>query len=246
MIHNLQLRQFNAGKSGGRFEIRADTGDNEATVYLYDVIGKDWIGEGVSSLDFAKALNQITAGTIHLRVNSPGGDVFEARAIQTTLRAHSARVVAHIDGLAASSATYIAMGADEIRMAEGAFFMIHNAWGLSIGNSAEMRAMADVLDKVDASICADYMAKTGMEEKKLCKMMDAETWMTAQEALDMKFVDSIFSGKKVKNQWDLTVYNKVPAIVAAEIEPEEPKEPEKPVYDLEMMRRRMNLIAAHV
>ena len=236
MIHNRLLHQSNSGKSGGRFEIRAETGKDETTVYLYDLIGKDWTGEGVSALNFAKELNGIKTGTINLRINSPGGDVFEARAMQTALREHPAKCVAYIDGLAASSATFVAMGADEIRMAEGSFFMIHNAWGLTVGNAGEMRAMADTLDKVDGAIVADYMAKTGMDEKKVCALMDAETWMSAQEALDEGFVDAIFSGEKVKNQWNLAVFDHVPAEINAETEPE------KPAYDLEMMKRRLNLM----
>jgi len=230
---------FNRKKIQGRFEIRAEKDKDESTIYLYDQIGVDWFGEGVSALDFVKELSGVTSSLIHLRINSPGGDVFEARAIQTALREHSSLVVAHIDGLAASAATYVALGADEIEMAEGAFFMIHNAWGLTVGNSTEMRAMADMLDKMDASIRTDYMAKTGKKEEEISQMMAAETWMTAQEALDNGFIDRIAKDKKAKNQWDLTIYDKVPPELLTK---DEEKDEEKHGFDLKMMERRLNLI----
>ena len=239
MINNRLHRLNNCAKSGGRFEIRADAEKDEATIYLYDQIGADFFGDGVSAKDFVKALNQITAKTINLRINSPGGDVFEARAIQTAIREHSSKVVAHIDGLAASAATYVALGADEVEMAEGAFYMIHNAWGLIIGNASEMRYYADLLDKLDASIRTDYMAKTGKKDDEICALMAAETWMTAQEAFDAGFVDRIAKDKKAKNQWDLTIYDKVPAELLTE---SEEKHEEKREYDLEMIKRRLNLI----
>ena len=103
--------------------ISAEVSGDEATIYLYDEISY-W---GVNTETFVGELKGIAGGTIHLRVNSPGGDVFEARTMQTAMKQHPARVVAHIDGIAASAASFIAMAADEIEIAEGAFIMIHNA-----------------------------------------------------------------------------------------------------------------------
>lgn len=177
-----------------RYEIQ-DADNDEATIYLYDVIGDYW-GDGVSAKQFASDLSEITAGTIHLRINSPGGDVFDARAMQTALRQHPARVVAHIDGLAASAATYVMLGADDIEAVEGAMFMIHNAWALVIGNKNDMRKMAETLDRIDEGIAADYVAKTGVSTERVREWMDAETDFTAAEALENGFIDRIYAPEK--------------------------------------------------
>ena len=162
---------------------------DEATVYLYDVIDSWW---GIDAGEFAKALSEITAKTIHLRINSPGGSTIDAEAIQTALQQHPARVIAHIDGMAASAATYIALSADEVEIADGGLFMIHNAWGVAIGNKSEIDRFADLLGKIDANILRDYQAKTGASAEQIKQWMDNETWFTAQEALTNGFVDRIY------------------------------------------------------
>lgn len=161
---------------------------DEATVYLYDAIDSFW---GIDAGEFVKALGEISAKTIHLRVNSPGGSVFDAEAIQTALQQHKARVVAHIDGMAASAATCITLAADEVEMSDGALFMIHNAWTVAFGNAADLVDTAALLEKIDANILRDYQAKTGQSIEQLKVWMDAETWFTAQEALANGFVDRI-------------------------------------------------------
>ena len=167
-----------------------DAATDEATVYVHDVIG-GWFGLDPSQ--WVQDFNSIAAKTIHLRINSPGGSVFDAEAMRTAIRQHSAHVVAHIDGLAASAATGLALAANEVEMSDGAMFMIHNAWGLTAGNAAEMRKYADILDKADASIVATYVNKTGASEEQVSGWMNAETWFTASEALTNGFVDRIFT-----------------------------------------------------
>lgn len=167
-----------------------DAAKDEATVYVHDVIG-GWFGLDPS--EWVRDFNAITAKTIHLRIHSPGGDVFGAEAMRTAIRQHKSNVVAHIDGMAASAATGIALAANEVEMSDGAMFMIHNAWGLTAGNAAEMRKYADILDKADASIVATYVAKTGASEEQVRGWMNAETWFTASEALTNGFVDRIFT-----------------------------------------------------
>lgn len=166
-----------------------DAVKDEATVYLYDAIDPYW---GIDAGEFVKSLSEITAKTIHLRINSPGGSVFDAEAIQTALQQHKAHVITHIDGVAASAATSIAMSGDEIEMSDGAFFMIHNAWVNKSGNASEFREMADILEKIDANLLRDYQAKTGESAEQIKQWMDAETWFTAQEALTNGFVDRIY------------------------------------------------------
>lgn len=209
----LQLLRDNQGAQPRSLEVRAEEGADEATILLYDVIDPWW---GVAAKDFIAALNSITAPTIHLRINSPGGDVFEARAMATAVRQHKSTVISHIDGLAASAATYVAVAAKEVEMADGSFFMIHQAWALALGNADDMLAMADLLEKVDASIVADYVKKTGKSKDELVAWMKAETWFSAQEAKDAGFVDRVVAveanggGAQDRVLWNLAAYRNAP------------------------------------
>lgn len=226
----MQLFKDNAEKGQS---VRAESKDNEATIYLYDAIG-DWYG--VSAKDFCKALAGIDAETIHLRINSPGGDVFEARAIATAIKQCGKAVVAHIDGVCASAATYVALAAGTVEMAEGSFFMIHKAWAWTAGNSDELRDLAELLDKVDDSIVADYVAKSGNKSDTIKEMMAAETWMTAQEALDFGFADSVYDGKvEDSSRWNLSAYENAPAALVQ-------KQDDEPVYDRDRFEKRLYLV----
>lgn len=181
----------------------------EATIYVYDVIDADW---GVGASEVIAAINAAKdAKVLNIRINSPGGDVFEGRAIMEAIKRFDGKTVAHIDSLAASAATSIALSADEVVMSDGALFMIHNASGMVWGDKNDMRSTADLLEKVEGSIVNDYTSKTGKDTATIVAMMDAETWMTAQEALDNKFVDSIVKTGKAKNTWNLSAFDKVPA-----------------------------------
>ncbi len=161
-------------------------GADAAEVYLYDSIG----GWGISAAQFKDDLKSLGAPkTIDLRVNSEGGDVFEGRAIYTQLAQHSARVVAHVDGIAASISSLICMAADEIRMADGAFMMIHNAWSFTIGNAADHQKMMDLLNSVDSTMRETYAARTGQTLADVQKWCNDETWMTATEAVARGFAD---------------------------------------------------------
>lgn len=212
-----QLFRDNAPRAGG---FRAEVKDEEATVYVYDAIGGWW--GGVDAQAFVKELAGIKAGTIHLRINSPGGDVFDARAMQVALKQHKAKVIAHIDGLAASAATFLAMGADEIEMAEGGFWMIHNAWGFTIGNVNDHLEAAAMLEKVDGSIRADYARKTGKDDDEIRMLMDAETWMTAAEAREAGFVDRVYEIEAPEDRFNLSAYDKAPAALLEDPQPAEP------------------------
>ena len=180
---------------------------DESTIYLYDAIDSFF---GINAQEFSQELAAIKSPTINLRINSPGGDVFDARAIATAINNHPSNIIAHIDGLAASAATTIAIAADEVRISDGGFFMIHNAWSLAFGGGDDFRAMAGLLDKIDVAIANDYAKKTGKSADEISAWMAAETWFTAQEALDNNFVDSITPGVKAKNNWDLAAYLNAP------------------------------------
>lgn len=209
------------GPRGLRVEAAAD----EATVYVYDVIvdsalEAEWWG-GVAPESFAKELAGITAGTIHLRINSPGGSVFAARAMQTALREHAATVVAHIDGYAASAASVLMLGADRIIAGPGSMVMIHKAWTVGWGNADDLRQTADLLDKVDGTLVDSYAAKTGREKDEIAGWMQAETWFTAAEALEAGLVDEVVSEEEVAAQnritWNLKALGRPVAAPAGDV-----------------------------
>ncbi|HEY3679044.1 MAG TPA: head maturation protease, ClpP-related [Bradyrhizobium sp.] len=192
-----------------RREIENASG-SEATVYLYDSIDSYY---GVNAEAFVKDFNAITAPTIHLRINSPGGDVFDARSIATAISQHDSKVVAHVDGLAASAASYIAIAADEVEMAPGSFLMIHKAWTFAYGNSEDLLATAALLEKIDGSLAADYAKKTGKSSAQIDEWMSAETWFTAEEAVAEGFAGKVSEEdpEGVDNAWDLSVFANAPA-----------------------------------
>lgn len=209
----LQLAKNNASQSK---PIRAETEGKEATIYLHGVIG-GWWGDIDETL-FAQAMAGIDADVIHLRIDSPGGDVFAARSMMTAIAQHSAKVIAHVDGLAASAATGICMACDEVEISQGAGFMIHNAWTIAIGNKSDMTKTGDLLGKIDTGLAGDYTRRTGKEQAQVVQWMDDETWFTADEAKEHGFADrvaEVVGSKKASNTWDLSAYNNAPAALAA-------------------------------
>jgi ATP-dependent Clp endopeptidase proteolytic subunit ClpP len=164
-----------------------NTADNEAEVSIYDAIGM-W---GVSAKSFVDELKKHTGKKLTVRINSPGGVVTEGLAIFNALKRHKGGVIVQIDALAASMATYIALAGAPIRMAENAYFMIHNVTGGAWGTPDEMRRAADVAEKMQKGIVAAYVAKTGKTVEEIEEKMDEETWFTAEEAKDFGFIDEI-------------------------------------------------------
>lgn len=158
-----------------------------AEIAIYDEIGA-W---GVSAKQFIGDLKAITASTIKLSINSNGGSVFDALAMYNALRQHPANIEVTIMGVAASAASLIAMAGDKIIMPENAFMMIHNPLNMTYGNADDMREMADVLDKIGASLIATYAARTGLPDEEIKALLDAETWMNADEAVSKGFADEI-------------------------------------------------------
>jgi ATP-dependent Clp endopeptidase proteolytic subunit ClpP len=165
---------------------------DKAEIWIYEQIGEDfWTGGGVTAKSFQKELAGIKASQIDLHINSPGGEVFDGITIYNLIKQHPANVTAHIDGLAASIASVIALAGDTVIMAENALFMIHNPWGFAMGDATEMRKTADLLDKVGGSLVTAYASKSGKSDDEISVLMDSETWMTAQEAKDAGFIDEI-------------------------------------------------------
>jgi len=195
-------------KPKGNYRIENAT-DKEATIYIYDEIG--WFG--IMAETFVKDLNDIKAETIHIRLNTPGGNVFDGTAIANSIKQLKAKTIIHIDGLAASIGSIIALSGDETLMAENAFFMFHEAWSLAIGNAENMREEADLLDKIDGVLANTYAKKTGKKIDEIKELMKAETWLTAEEALEMRMIDAIEEDGEEKasaTMFDLSVFANVP------------------------------------
>lgn len=174
-----------------------------AEILIYEQIGKDiWSDEGIAAKDFAsdlKALGDIK--DIILRLNSPGGSVFEGIVIYNLLKAHTARVIVYVDGIAASIASVIAMSGDRIIMPENTMMMIHDPTGFVMGAAVDMRKMADTLDKIKESIKTAYK-RTMLTDEEIDKMMSDETWMTAADAIEKGFADEVIEAVKIAAQFD--------------------------------------------
>jgi ATP-dependent Clp endopeptidase proteolytic subunit ClpP len=166
------------------------TADGEAEVSIYDEIGFG----GVTAKSFLAELKKLSGQRVHLRINSVGGSVVEGAAIYNALRRHKGGLVVHIDALAASMASVIAMAGDETLIADNALVMIHNPWGMTMGDADELRKEADILDKLKATLVNAYVRKTGMEAEQVAQMMDDETWLDATEAVALGFADAIEDG----------------------------------------------------
>ena len=201
---------------------------SEATIYIYDIIDPWW---GVSAsrvmADIAAAGD---AAVLHVRINSPGGDVFESRAIIEAIKRFAGKTIAHIDSLAASAATSISLACDEVEMSDGGFYMIHNASGAVWGDKSDMRKTADLLEKIEGVIAGEYAAETGQEVTQIVSWMDDETWFTCAEAIAAGFVDRAAApAEKTSNAWNLAVFNKTPkALLDAAVEAPPAAEPLAP------------------
>ena len=159
----------------------------EAEISIYDQIG----GWGVTANDFIAQLKELgDVETINLRIASGGGSIVEGNTIFNALKRHSAKVVTHIDSLAASMASVIAMAGDEVRMADNALLMIHNPWTMSMGGAEQLRKDADLLDKMEANIRNAY-SRSALTSEEIDAAMEEETYYTASEALEAGFIDEI-------------------------------------------------------
>lgn len=193
---------------------------------IYGPISSDsWWGDEITPKNFKTDLDSLgDISDLHVYINSDGGDVFAGQAIHSMLKRHKAKVTVHVDGLAASIASVIVMAGNVVHMPSNSMMMIHNPWTWTYGNSAELRKIADAMDKIGESIIAVYQEKTGMTEKKIKEIMDAETWLTAKDAKKLGFADEIEEEKQIAasldgsfvlmngQKMDLTRYRNAPKI----------------------------------
>lgn len=196
------------------YNLKADA-EKTPVLSIFDDIG----AYGVSAKNFLNDLRSITGAEVDVEINSPGGDVFAGLAIYNGLRASGKKINVKVLGLAASAASLVAMAGDTIEMPENAFMMIHNPWGFAMGGADEMRNTADVLDKIGTGLVSTYAKRTGKTDQEITALLDAETWMTAQEAVDAGFATSVTPALAVKASYS---EDRLPANVRAAFKAQAP------------------------
>jgi ATP-dependent Clp protease protease subunit len=196
------------------------------TIYLYaPIVGSELEAEywgGVSPEAFIRELQAMT-GPVTLRINSPGGEVFAARAMAQHVREYAGEITVIVDGLCASAATFLAATAAKTVMAPGSMYMIHKAATLGWGNADDMRSVADLLDKIDVAIMDTYARKTGRAATEFADLMAAETWLSDAEAVEIGLADEV-SGDTAKatntaGRWDLSAFERAPPLATVDPEP---------------------------
>ena len=169
--------------------------EKSADVFIYgEIVSYQWDESDTTASSFKKELDSLgDVSSINLYINSPGGSVFEGVAIHNMLKRHKASVTVHVDALAASIASVIAMAGDTVVMPKNSMLMIHNPWTFAMGNAAELRKVADDLDRIGGSAFQTYMQKAGdkLSDTTLQEMLDAETWLSADEAYEFGLCDIV-------------------------------------------------------
>lgn len=201
-----------------------------ASMYLYDEISW-WSGN--TARNFQQALANLDAEEIHLHINSPGGSVFEGVTIYNLLAAHPAEIIVHVDGLAASIASVIALAGDSVEIAENGMFMIHDPSVIAWGNAEVMRKNAEVLDRIKDAILNTYEERTTLDRETLDAAMTAETWYSADEAVNAGFATAKVSAVRAAALWEPGDFEGLPEAAmmlgkTLEQDPEQTEDPPPP------------------
>ena len=187
------------------FKVQAIS-DDETEIMIYDVIGWPFI----SADDFVRALADITAKTVTVRINSPGGDVWDGMAIFNALKTYNGKVVTRIEGIAASMASVIALAGKEVQAYANTMYMIHEPYAFTAGNQYSLRELADILEKMSGQMIDIYSSNASPGKREIAQMMKDEAWLTAKEAKEKGFIDTVLDGKGAKAQFDLSMFSNVP------------------------------------
>ncbi|MDI7682099.1 Clp protease ClpP [Cronobacter sakazakii] len=171
--------------------------DSDNSISIFDVIGADYWGEGVTASRIAGALRSLNGADVTVNINSPGGDMFEGLAIYNLLREYEGKVTVKVLGLAASAASIIAMAGDEVQIGRGAFLMIHNCWVYAMGNRHDLAQIAADMAPFDKAMSDIYQARSGLDADTVDKMMDGETYIGGSEAVEKGFADSLLSADEI-------------------------------------------------
>jgi|TARA_R100000278_G_scaffold33166_1_gene30143 ATP-dependent Clp endopeptidase proteolytic subunit ClpP len=187
------------------YNIQGKATDAVAEIYIFDEIG----AYGITAQDFIAEMKEYKDTPVNLRINCIGGDVFDGMAMYNIIKKREAKTTAYIEGIAASMGSVIALAADEVVMAENSLFMIHNAWGGAMGGAEDMRKTASVLEKISNEIANIYKRKTRLSLDRITDMMDEETWLNAEEAYELGFIDSISDSIKVAAKYDVSKFKNI-------------------------------------
>ena len=187
------------------YNIQGKATDAVAEVYIFNEIG----AYGITAQDFISEMKEYKDTPVNLRINCIGGDVFDGMAMYNIIKKREAKTTAYIEGIAASMGSVIALAADEVVMAENSLFMIHNAWGGAMGEAEDMRKTASVLEKISGEIASIYKRKTRLSLDRIQDMMDEETWLNAEEAYDLGFIDTISDSIKVAAKYDVSKFKNI-------------------------------------
>ena len=187
------------------YNISGKSADSIVDVYIFDEIGS----YGVNAQSFIEEIKSYTKKPMNIHINCVGGDVFDGMAIYNIIKKRTAETTVYIEGIAASMGSVIALAADNVVMAENSLFMIHNAWGGAMGESKELKKTANLLEKISNEIADIYIKKTNLPYDKVKEMMDEETWLNAEEALELGFIDSISDAIKVAAKYDVSKFKNI-------------------------------------
>ena len=215
------------------FKIVNKSDADEAEVFIYGEIGDTFWDDGITAKDFVDQLNGLSDAvkTIRVRINSPGGSVWDGYTMHSALKNHPARVVVEVDGLAASSASVIAMAGDTIRMGELSMMMIHRASSGVWGDADELRKTAELLDQVDGQITEVYHRRSARPLDEVRELLAAETWFTPTEAVAAGFADEVSEQLQTAAKWRPGVFRNAPT----------PTEDAKPAWRLAAAKRRLDI-----
>ncbi|QEW32018.1 Clp protease ClpP [Erwinia billingiae] len=175
---------------------------DENSISVFDVIGADYWGDGVTASRIAGALRSLDGSDVTVNINSPGGDMFEGLAIYNLLREHKGKVTVKVLGLAASAASIIAMAGDEVQIGRGAFLMIHNCWVYAMGNRHDLAQIAADMEPFDKAMGDIYSARSGLSLEDVSAMMDGETYIGGSEAVEKGFADRLLSSDEIADDDD--------------------------------------------
>lgn len=189
------------------YKITATKSDEEADILLYDYIGWPYNDAG----EFVRAISDLTQKKITIRINSPGGDVWDANAIHNAIKAHPSKPITRIESLAASAASYIAIAGFQKQAYKNTMMMIHEPGMFTYGNQFDFKEMADILNQVSEIMVEMYADNTNVGKRELREMLKSETWMNAKKMKEKGFIDTILeAGKPVKAQFDLSMFANMP------------------------------------
>ena len=187
-------------------QVRAEGQPSATDIWIYDVIGDDWYDPSLTAKELCQKIVAIDTDEIVLHFNSPGGSVSDGIAIYNALITHPAKVTSLIEGWTGSIATVVALAAESVQMFDNTMFMIHNPWGIQIGTAKDMRTYADYLERVGALMSKVYQARSTKTEAELQDALDAETYLTAEQAAEWGFVDEVVTGQLAAAALDTSVF----------------------------------------